>query len=74
MAGETLERRLAECAAENETLRRALKTALYERDFLQQRLNQIRTSKETLVSLLDTPTLQEYIEEAEQQPYIIRKF
>ena len=46
----------------NKELQRQLKCALYERDMLQNRLDAIRKSKEYIVQLLDTPTLQERIE------------
>ncbi len=43
-------------------LERKLEVADYERGFLQQRLDAIRKTKEQLVRLLDTPTLQEQME------------
>ena len=43
-------------------LKRLLKIAQYERDFLQIRLDAIRAGKEQLIALLDTPTIQEHVE------------
>jgi len=42
-------------------LKRLLKIAEYERDFLQIRLDRIRTNKEEIVALLDTPTIEEHL-------------
>ena len=43
-------------------LRRQLKVCRYEREALQKRLDAVRTAKDSIVRLLDSPTLQEHLE------------
>ena len=43
-------------------LKRLLRIAQYEREFLQARLDRIRETKEQLIGLLETPTTQEFVD------------